>query len=271
LTGSPPCEGKVEALVKYARRTFLTPVPQAPGLEALNAALLERCRARQAQTTERHSQSIAERLVADLAAMREPPAVPLAPCDTRPARVSSTALVRYKGSDYSVPTRYGFQAVLVKAYVDEVVILSGTAEIARHRRCHERGAFIYDPLHYLALLERKPGALDQAAPLQGWPLPAQFARLRRLLEERMDRRGKREFIQVLRLLEVFPLATVAAAVLDAIRLRAISFDAVKELVLGRMEQRPARLDLAAYPHLPRPSVRATAAGDYTVLVPEAAA
>jgi hypothetical protein len=170
-----------------------------------------------------------------------------------------------------VPTRYGFQAVLVKAFVDEVVILSGAAEIARHRRCYERGGFIYDPLHYLALLERKPGALDQAAPLRGWPLPAQFAQLRRLLEERMDRRGKREFIQVLRLLEVFPLATVAAAVLEAIRLRAIGFDAVKELVLGRVERRPARLDPAAYPHLPRPSVRTTAAGDYTVLVAEAAA
>jgi hypothetical protein len=50
----------------------------------------------------------------------------------RAARVSSTALVRYKGTDYSVPTRYGFQNVLVKAFVDEVVILAGTAEIARH-------------------------------------------------------------------------------------------------------------------------------------------
>jgi hypothetical protein len=197
--------------------------------------------------------------------------VPLEPCDTRPARVSSTALVRYKGNDYSVPTRHGFQTVLVKAFVDEVVILSGAAEIARHARSYERGAFVYDPLHYLALLERKPGALDQAAPLQDWSLPAQFARLRRLLEERMGNRGKREFIQVLRLLQVFAPEVVAAAVLDALRLRAISFDAVKELALGRVEQRPARLDLAAYPHVPRPDVRATAPGDYGVLMTEDAA
>jgi hypothetical protein len=161
--------------------------------------------------------------------------------------------------------------VLVKAFVDEVVILSGAAEIARHGRSYEQGAFVYDPLHYLALLERKPGALDQAAPLQDWPLPAQFAQLRRLLEERMERRGKREFIQVLRLLEVFAPETVAAAVQDALRLRAISFDAVKELVLGRVEERPARLDLTAYPHLPRPDVRTTVPGDYGVLVTEAAA
>jgi hypothetical protein len=117
--------------------------------------------------------------------------------------------------------------------VDEVVILAGTAEIARHERCYERGGFVFDPVHYLALLEREPGALDQAAPLQGWQLPEQFTHLRRLLEDRMANRGKREFIQVLRLLEVFPLQLVGAAVLDAIRLRAISFDAVKELVLAR--------------------------------------
>jgi transposase len=259
-------KGKVEALVKYARQHFLTPVPQVASLAALNAALLERCRARQAETAGRHSQTITERLVGDLAAMRELPAVPLEACDMRPARVSSTALVRYKGADYSVPTRYGFQRVLVKAFVDEVVILAGAAEIARHGRSYEQGAFIYNPLHYLALLERKPGALDQAAPLQDWPLPVQFAQLRRLLEERMDRRGKREFIQVLRLLEVFAPETVAAAVLEALRLRAISFDAVKELVLGRVEKRPARLDLTAYPHLPRPDVQATVPSDYRVLL-----
>jgi hypothetical protein len=60
------------------------------------------------------------------------------------------------------------------------------------------------PPHYLALLEQKPGAIDWAAPLQGWTLPESLRHLRRLLEARMGRRGKREFIQVLRLMEVFP-------------------------------------------------------------------
>src|SRR5205814_8716080 len=60
---------------------------------------------------------------------------------------------------------------------------------------------VTDPLHYLALLERKIGALDQAAPLVGWDLPEEFATLRRLIEARMAKRGKREFVQVLRLLE----------------------------------------------------------------------
>ena len=67
---------------------------------------------------------------------------------------------------------------------------------------------IFDPLHYLALLEQKPNALDQAAPLADWRLPEEFGGLRRLLEGRLSKRGKREFVQVLRLLETFPLTEV---------------------------------------------------------------
>ena len=75
--------------------------------------------------------------------------------------------------------------------------------IARHRRSYERDDFVFDPVHYLPLLERKTGALDQAAPLAGWEFPEEFGVLRRLLESRMGRRGKREFVQVLRLMESF--------------------------------------------------------------------
>ena len=67
----------------------------------------------------------------------------------------------------------------------------------------------------------------------------------------MGRRGKREYVQVLRLLETFSQQEVAAAVRDAIKMGAISFDAVKHLVLCRLEGRPPRLDLELYPYLPR--------------------
>jgi len=153
----------------------------------------------------------------------------------------------------------------VKGFVDEVVILCGGKEIARHSRCYGAGVFVSNPLHYLALLEMKPGALDQAAALQGWELPEAFQHLRHLLEARMGNRGKREFIQVLRLLEALPRDVVAGAVTQAIQLGAIGFDAVKLIALARIERRPVRLDLAAYPHLPRTAVKKTLAADYTVL------
>lgn len=129
-------KGKVEGLVKFARANFLTPAPVARSFEDLNARLAERCRARQDERAGRHLESIGARLVADRCAMRALPAVPLEPCEKRAARVSSTALVRYRCNDYSVPTTYGFQDVLVKGFVDEVVILCGGVEVARHPRCY---------------------------------------------------------------------------------------------------------------------------------------
>jgi transposase len=264
-------KGKVEGLVKYARSNFLTPIPQAASFDALNVMLAERCRRRQGEVAGRHSETIGERLCADLEIFRNLPAVALEPCEKRAARVSSTALVRYRCNDYSVPTAYGFRDVLVKGFVDEVVILCRGEEIARHRRSYGSGAFVFDPLHYLMLLEMKPNALDQAAPLKDWDLPETFQHLRHLLEARMGNHGRREFIQVLRLMEAMPMAIVAAAVTEAIRLGAIGFDAVKQIALARVERRPARLDLTAYPHLPKMDVRTTAAADYAVLVPGRAA
>ena len=151
------------------------------------------------------------------------------------------------------------------------LILCRGEEIARHPRSYGTGVFVADPLHYLALIESKPNALDQAAALQGWDLPETFQHLRHLLEARMGNRGKREFIQVLRLMEALPREVVSFAVGEAIRLGAIGFDAVKLIALARLERRPARLNLAAYPHLPKTMVKTTSAADYAVLLPGAAA
>ena len=145
------------------------------------------------------------------------PPTPYDACDKRTTRVTSLSLVRYRANDYSVPTRYGHRQVLLKGYVDEIVICCGSEEIARHRRSYEREELIFDPLHYLALLERKTNALDQAAPLAGWELPEQFTCLRRLLEARLGMPGKREYVQVLRLLEDFRFEHVAAAVQPSLR------------------------------------------------------
>ena len=194
------------------------------------------------------------------------PSAPYDACDKCPGSVSSLSLVRYKANDYSVPVAYGHREVLVRGYVQEVVISCGAEVIARHPRSYEREDLIFDPLHYLPLLEQKIGALDQAAPLKGWQLPEVFATLRRLMEARMGKAGKREYVQVLRLLESFRLEEVDAAIRDALRLGAISFPAIKHLVLCRIERRPPRLNLDLYPYLPRAQVATTSAASYMSLL-----
>ena len=179
-------------------------------------------------------------------------------------------MVRYRNNDYSVPVAYAHHEVLVRGYVDEVVISCGTEVIARHRRSYAREDLVFDPIHYLPLLEKKIGALDQAAPLVGWELPEAFATLRRLLEARMGKAGKREYVQVLRLMETFELDVVHGAVKGALRLGAIGYDAVKHLVLCRIERHPPKLDLDVYPYLPKAYVETTSPGSYMSLLEAAA-
>ena len=259
-------KGKVEGLVGYTRRNFLVPVPSFESFEALNAYLERRCLERMDTRLRGHTETIGQRLERDLEALLPLPAIPYDACDKQAGRVSSLSLVRYKTTDYSVPVAYGYRDVIVRGYVDRVVISCGSEVIAQHPRSYQREDFVYDPIHYLPLLEQKVSALDQAAPLRGWDLPQEFATLRRLLESRMGRRGKREFVQVLRLLETFSQKEVHAAVRDSLRLGAMSFDAVKHLVLCRLEGRPPRLDLELYPYLPRVRVSTTCAGDYMGLL-----
>jgi len=257
-------KGNVEALVKFARHAFLTPVPDEPSFASLNAALERRCVARLSEASGRDPTLIGERLMADLTGFRSLPSGVFEACDMRPGRVSSTSLARYPNVDYSVPTAHAYTTVLVKGFVEDVVIVADGVEIARHPRSYATGDMVCDPRHYLALIETKPGALDQAAPLQGWDLPPAFAEMRRLLEARSGRAGKREYIQILRLTEIAPPEVVASAVIEAIRRRVVSFDAVKQL--ARIEGRAARLDPRAYPYLPTATVKATAATDYAMLL-----
>ena len=264
-------QGKVEGMVGYVRRNFLVPVPSFQSFDALNAHLEERCLEHMDARLRGHDETIGQRMERDLEALLPLPAVPYDAGDKQASRVSSLSLVRYKTNDYSAPVAYGHRDVLVRGYVDQVVISCGAEVIVRHPRSYEKDDFVFDPLHYLPRLEQKTAALDQAAPLPGWDLPEEYRTLRRLLEARMGRRGKREFVQVLRLLENFSHQEVHHAVQDALRLGALSFDAVKHLLLRRLEGKPPRLDPDLYPYLPRVTVKTTSATDYMALLPGRAA
>ncbi|MEX4010765.1 IS21 family transposase, partial [Neoaquamicrobium sediminum] len=259
-------KGSVEGLVGYVRRNFMVPIPHFASWDEFNLWLEEQCRKRQGDRLRGESETIGERLLRDLVAMRPLPASPFDACDHASGRVTSQALVRYRTNDYSVPVAYGHQDVWIRGYVGEVVIGCGGGIIARHPRSYEREEVVFDPLHYLPLIEQKINALDQAAPLQGWELPEAFTTLRRLMEARMGKQGRRAYVQVLRLMESFDLADLHAAVKQALHLGAISFDAVKHLVLCRAERRPPKLDLDIYPYLPRATVEKTSAKAYMRLL-----
>lgn len=260
-------KGKVEGLVGYARRNFMVPMPRVASLEELNVKLITAIHRRDQRVLRGNNQTIAVRLQQDQANSLDLPVVPFEACEEVSTRVSSQSLVRYRNNDYSVPTEYAYQTVRVKGYVDRVVIAVAAVTIATHIRCYGRAQFIYNPLHFLKLLESKPRALDQAAALKDWQLPDEFERLRQRLEARLGNAGRREYIQVLRLLEDFGEEEVAVAVAESLRLCTISYDAVKHLVLATHERcKPPALDMEAYPHLPKAAVHMTNTSHYLSLL-----
>jgi|GEM_PF-1318098 len=124
----------------------------------------------------------------------------------------------------------------------------------------------FEPLHYLALLEKKPGALDHARPLAGWILPDCFGVLRRRLENERAGDGTREYIRVLRLLEKHSLSQLRQAVEQALAVGAISRDAIAQFLFPRPDWRFTAFSLDGHPHLRHVHVAAPDIGEYRQLL-----
>lgn len=242
-------KGHVENLLGYARRNFLVPLPRVDSIERLNDPLEEACR-RDLQRTLRGKDGPKRQL---LEQEREH-LLPL-PAESFEARrvvtptANSLSLVRFDRNDYSVPTAYAYHRVTAVGLIEQVRILCGDEIVATHPRCWDRHRVIFDPIHYLALLERKPGALDVARPLENWALPACFGVLRRRLENERGDDGTRSYIKVLRLLESATIRQVADAVEYALTIGTLESDAI-QLILEHRQQSPVKLfSLDRRPHL----------------------
>ncbi len=262
----PNEKGHVETLVGYARRNFLVPVPVVrDGLGGLNDRLEADCRADLGRRLRGKPATKADLLAEERAELLPLPAEAFEAARVEPTSADSLSLVRFDTNDYSVPTAYAHRPVTVIGTVDDVRIAVGDRVVATHRRCWGREQVLYDPVHYLAVLERKPGALDFAAPLRGWELPVCFGVLRRRLEAEFGGPGTRRFIKVLRLLEWADPAELTRAVERALELGAADADAVR-LILEHSRERPTGLFcLGGRPHLKLVGVPAPDLTGYTSL------
>jgi transposase len=242
-------KGHVENGVGYVRRNFLVPVPRGDSWDDLNASLAAAGRREFERTGAGRAQTTAALLAADRAAFLPLPAEPFAARRVEPVTINSLSLGRFDGNDYSVPTAFAYQSLTAIGTIDRVRFHRRGVVVAEHARRWDKGQVTFEPLHYLALLERKPGALDYARPLAGWSLPEVFAALRRRLEEADPKGGTRHYIRVLRLLETYDLAAVTAAVERALTLAVADADAVRLLLECAREQPAAGFDLTGRPQL----------------------
>ena len=258
-------KGVVEGLVKFTRQNFLVPVPEIRDFDELNAYLLNMCREDMQRKLRGHSDTKEKLLVEESFSFRPLPFKPFDACRKQPGRVNSEQLVRFDDNDYSVPMEYAYHDVTVKGYTDRVEICRFNEIIAIHRRCWKREKQIFNPLHYLPLLERKPHSLPFARPFENMVLPKCFEVLRGRLEAQQED-GIREYIRVLRLLESYRLKHLTAAIEKALRMRVHSRDAIEQFLPSGKPWAQTTFKLAGREHLRYVKVAKANINDYAELL-----
>jgi transposase len=264
----PNEKGVVEGVVKFARLNFMVPVPEVNSLEELNITLERKCREDLKRRLRGRVGTKDELLAEERQAFIDLPPSPFDACRKQPTQANSLSLVRFDDNDYSVPVAYAYHDILIKGYVDRVVLCHGPKVIAEHKRSWGKEGVFFNYIHYLPLLERKPGSLDFSRPLSGLDIPECFNLLRRRLvqEQRKEGEGLREFIKVLRLLEDYSMAQVKQAVKRGLVMRVHSRDAIAQFLLPRSPWRHSTFLLDGREHLRRVTITAPDVSSYQTLL-----
>lgn len=261
----PNEKGIVEGSVKYARLNFMVPILQVKDYDELNQLLRNGCqsdldRILRGKRSLSKKQLLAEDRIAAIAL----------PDDTLDYRkststfASSESLARYDTNDYSVPVSFAHHQATVKASVRFIEIYHQDRLIAKHQRCWERERQIFEPMHYLELLERKPGALDHARPLEDWTLPECFNTYRRCLEAHREN-GTKEYIQILLLLNKYSIQQIAKSIRKALNRGIYCYCVIQQFLLTAEDYAFTTFNLADREHLRHIVVHQTSVTDYCSL------
>ena len=262
----PNEKGIVEGSVKYSRLNFMVPVPQVKDYDELNRLLRDCCQSDLDRILRgKRSLSKNQLLVEDRLAAIALPDDKFDYRKTASTFASSESLVRYDTNDYSVPVRCAHHQITIKASVRFIEIYRWDELIASHRRCWDRECQIFEPMHYLELLERKPGSLDHARPLEELQLPKCFNTYRRLLENHRDD-GTKEYIKILLLLKKYSVAQIDKAITKALNYRIYCFDGILQFLLTTEDYAFTTFSLAGRDHLRSVTVNKTKVAAYGSLV-----
>jgi transposase len=247
-------KGGVESDVGFSRRNFMVPIPRVSSFTELNALLLERCRADDGRTVDRQPKSIGQMWAEERPRLRALPEHDFDCCATRAVTLNGYGQVQFETNRYSVPADKAQRNLVLKAYPFHIEVLNQSEVIARHPRCYERKQDILDPLHYLSLLEQRPGAFEHAKPIRRWRArwPAVYETLLTHLRQQWpEGRGVREFVRILGLHRHHPADVVAQAIEQALNYNCAHSDGVT-LCLRQLTQpdtRPEAIDLTDHPQL----------------------
>jgi len=212
-------KGGVENDVGYVRRNFLAGVPGFESYEELNAYLLDQCEQANRRQIFGQPHSVAEAWEEEKQHLRPLPAYAYACCASREARLNGYSQITYETNRYSVPTDQAYPWVTVRAYPFQIEVLYQNQILACHERCYDRDQDIIDPLHYLYLLEQRPGAFEHAQPIRQWreTWDPVYEHLLTHLQQRLPvHRAIREFVQILKLHQTHEADELTQAIKQAL-------------------------------------------------------
>lgn len=166
-------KGQVERQVGTNRRRIFTPRLKFESLAELNAHLEEQMlvEAHTSRHPEFQEKTVFEVFAAEKPYLRRQKTAFLG-YTTAERRVGTNCLVNFDNNRYSVPCEYAGKLVSIRIFVERLLFAVDGKTVAEHVRSFEKERFVLDPLHYLPLLERKPGALRNGRPFLEWELPA---------------------------------------------------------------------------------------------------
>lgn len=247
-------KGGVEHSVGFARRNFLVPIPEVNSFEELNASLLAACKKDDQRQVSRQSTPIQQAWEYERPFLQPLPVFEYDCCQVTTVRLTPYSQATFETNRYSVPVQRAYSEVTVKAYPFHIDLLDQTELLARHPRCYQREQDIFDPLHYLPLLEQRPGAFDYAKPLKQWrkDWPESYHQMLRLLREKWpEGRGIQEFVRILQLHQNYPTPLVQQAIEQALSYGCVHWDGVLHCLhqVTQAEQAHKSLDLSGRPDL----------------------
>ena len=223
-------KGRVERQVQIDRQQFFTPMPSGDSLQELNDVLASRLNHYNA--THKHPEY--KNKTPDEVFAEEQHCFVKVPltfdgCKETDVKVSTTCLARFDRNIYSVHCSCAGKIVQCKAYADKVVFIHEGKIVGRHERKFTKGQTYYDPLHYLPLLARKPGALRNGAPFAEMTLPDELNEVRKHLEQQPS--GARDFAHILSYIPIESMESVTLACAEALKAKAISKDVILNILL----------------------------------------
>jgi len=222
-------KGGVENDIGYVQRNFMTPLLRANSYEELNAMLWKACKQNLHRRVRGQRASVFDLLADERSWFLPLPGELFPACTNFPVKPNGYSQVDLDTNRYSVPVEHGNDQLVMRAYPFRVEFLFGDDVIAAHTRCFDREQDVLNPLHYLSLLEQRPGAFEHAKPLRYWRKywPKDYDRLLEAMRSRSpEGRGVKEFISVLKLHRDHPTDEVEQAVHAALELGAASLDGV---------------------------------------------